>query len=104
MKIIKDDKAFIGSTLWLFLLLAILLIGGAFLYWLFMQISDSGGLESFLKDLGIEAGKGLFGALWGIGTGFFYDGAWKKGTDIGKKTQKYNIFANGQKIWRNYFP
>ena len=83
MKIIKDDLA--SSTLSLFFIFGILLIVAAFAYFIIATISDAGGLVQALKDIGEDAGS------------------WNSGTTLGANTQKYNIFNNGRKIWRNFF-
>ena len=100
MKNKKNDEAV--GTLGLFFLFGSLLIIGAFTYFVISTISESGGLSEALKDAGEEAGSGLWGFLSGA-TVAFTKGAWNSGTTLGNKTQKYNIFNNGRKIWRNYF-
>ena len=100
MKITKDDLA--SSTLTLFFIFGILLIVAAFAYFIIATISDAGGLVQALKDIGEDAGSGLWGFLSG-GTAAFFKGSWNSGTTLGANTQKYNIFNNGRKIWRNFF-
>jgi len=100
MKINKDQTA--ASTLGLFFIFGILVIIAAFVYFVIATISDAGGLSQALKDIGEDSGAGLWGFLSGA-TVAFTKGAWNSGTTLGAKTQKYNIFNNGRKIWRNYF-